>query len=528
MNMMKRVLALLLVCAMLMPNLTTIASATELGEDPAAVSTEPVVVAEEPEETEATEAATEAPTEPATEATEAPAEETEAPTEQTEPLVEEMETSATEVPTESTEETVEPSAPEEDGAASDSLTVTVQQDAAMSQATEPVSGQASATAIPDFGEDFKNDFLFSVYVEDQFLDNLPATLGTAGRDRLPSEATKYIYGVLKPQIEKIAAGDIHSTVIEVEEPELSMQLSWSKDELGLDVLRSGGSFTQEAVNAIGKAVSGELDKIMNALLVDCPYDLYWYDKTVGVYSDFYFDSPDGNLVYISSMTVYMTVATGYQGSDEYTTTTALSRVDTAVANASAVVTQHRDKGDIEKLIAYAEYICEQVSYNDDVIKPSYSEGYGDPWQVIYVFDGSSSTNVVCEGYSKAFQYLFELSDFSGDLESYLIAGYAGGPHMWNVVSIDGRNYLMDVTNMDPDDTGAFGDDGSLFLAGASGSIQYGYTFANTYGGELYYTYYYDVLNAEGNKETIHPAVDVYGAGEDSILNLSDISYAEYL
>ena len=73
MEKMKRVLALLLVCAMLMPNLTIIASATDLGEDPAAVSTEPVVVAEEPEETEATEAATEAPTEPATEATEAPA-----------------------------------------------------------------------------------------------------------------------------------------------------------------------------------------------------------------------------------------------------------------------------------------------------------------------------------------------------------------------------------------------------------------------------------------------------------------------
>jgi len=66
MEMMKRVLALLLVCAMLMPNLTTIASAAEFGEDPAAVSTEPVVAAE------VTEAATEAPTEPSTEATEAP------------------------------------------------------------------------------------------------------------------------------------------------------------------------------------------------------------------------------------------------------------------------------------------------------------------------------------------------------------------------------------------------------------------------------------------------------------------------
>ena len=56
---------------------------------------------------------------------------------------------------------------------------------------------------------------------------------------------------------------------------------------------------------------------------------------------------------------------------------------------------------------------------------------------------------VCEGYSKAFQYLCDLSSFKDKVECHSVSGVTSGPHMWNVVAMeDGYNYLVDVTNCD--------------------------------------------------------------------------------
>ena len=525
MEKMKRVLALLLVFAMLMPNMTTIALAADTEEDSVEISTEPVVLAEEPEVTEVTEAATEAPTEPPTEATEAPVVETE-------PVVVETEPPVTEETMVATAETVEGSAVEEVGMVTETVTVTSQQDAVAEQVQHPVTAESCVEVIPDFGEDFENDFLFATYVEDQFLDNIPAKFGTAGRKRLYSEAAKYVYDVMKAQIQQIAAGEVTSTVIAIDNIADSFRFAWTKEDLGVSALVSNGAFTQAAQNALSVAMGAELDRIMGALLVDCPYDLYWYDKTSGVRVQSGISSTDGITVSIPRLTVSMAVVSGYQGGSQYTTTKELSKVKTAADNANMVVSQHRSKNFYEKLTAYKDYICSQVAYNEAAAKPSYTGGYGDPWQVIYVFDGNSTTNVVCEGYAKAFQYLCDLSDFENNtVESFLVSGYAGGPHMWNIVSIDGRNYMVDVTNSDPHEDPnwlRFGQDGTVFLTGAEGSIEEGYTFTNTYAHTLHYKYSYEVTYTDGTKGIVDDAIDLYGDDEDSILNLSDISYAEYL
>ena len=117
-----------------------------------------------------------------------------------------------------------------------------------------------------------------------------------------------------------------------------------------------------------------------------------------------------------------------------------------------------------KRCAYKEYICAQTAYDhnaaDDKTTP-----YGNPWQLISVFDGDSGTNVVCEGYSKAFQYLCDLSKLDCISVSGVMAGGTGaGGHMWNVVALKGNNYLVDVTNCD---TGTVGAPDRLFLIGGS-------------------------------------------------------------
>ena len=110
-----------------------------------------------------------------------------------------------------------------------------------------------------------------------------------------------------------------------------------------------------------------------------------------------------------------------------------------------------------------------VSYNNEATAPGYP--YGDPWQLIYVFDDNKSTNVVCEGYSKAFKYLCDLTwqDDSPAIDCSLVTGtMAGGTgtgnHMWNIVAISGSNYLVDVTNCD---AGTVGAPDWLFLCGVT-------------------------------------------------------------
>ena len=75
--------------------------------------------------------------------------------------------------------------------------------------------------------------------------------------------------------------------------------------------------------------------------------------------------------------------------------------------------KYQGRSDYEKLAAYCREICGLVSF--DYAATANGVPYGDPWQLVNVFDGDPATNVVCEGYAKAFQYLCDLSEFKGDI-----------------------------------------------------------------------------------------------------------------
>ena len=137
-------------------------------------------------------------------------------------------------------------------------------------------------------------------------------------------------------------------------------------------------------------------------------------------------------------------------------------VQSAAANAKSIMQQNRGKTDTEKLRAYKNAICKLNDYNHAAASDN-NTPYGNPWQLVWVFDGDPNTNVVCEGYSKAFQYLCDLSAFSGSVSVLCMNGFlfSGdtllGRHMWNVVTMpDGCRYLVDVTNCDTGASGAAG------------------------------------------------------------------------
>ena len=255
-----------------------------------------------------------------------------------------------------------------------------------------------------------------------------------------------VYNTLKAEIEKIASGQRKDTNI-------------------------------KTTGVLGSQASA--DKVWHALLSDLPYELYWHDKTEGKGIRFTYSGS------FKDVTFSFTVAQEFRGKDM--TTTNIPNVPAAVQTARSVVAANASKSDHDKLQAYRQYICDQVSYNYAAARGEYANGYGNPWQLLWVFDGDSTTNVVCEGYAKSFKYLCDLTEesngWTGDVETINVTGTMGTEnHMWNIVRIGGGNYLVDVTNCD---TGMKGYPQKLFLRGAVGD-GISYTVENTvytYGTE---------------------------------------------
>ena len=296
---------------------------------------------------------------------------------------------------------------------------------------------------------------------------------------------------LKGKIRKVAAGELAST-------QFSFSNKWTKTkaEWGIapdDLVISGGKLTSTAEKAI-KAKLG-LDALMQKQLLEMPYELYWYDKTKGV-SMSYGVATSGNDVTVRNMTISMNASQDYakdgvneEGVPIYypliADTAKTGAATTAAVSALNVVAANTNKSDYGKLTAYLDYIKNAVTYDHNAAgggKP-----YGDPWQLIYVFDGNSATNVVCEGYAKAFQYLCDLTfqNQEGRPSSALVSGKMDdGDHMWNVVAIGGRNYLVDVTNCD---TGSIGAPDKLFLCGAAENVV-GKQYTVTLGKTIVYEY----------------------------------------
>ncbi|MGI5895291.1 MAG: bacterial Ig-like domain-containing protein, partial [Candidatus Merdivicinus sp.] len=257
------------------------------------------------------------------------------------------------------------------------------------------------------------------------------------------------------------------------------------------------SFYQEQVHS---------DKILTCLVSDYPYEMFWYDKMnlealqIGIQI-----STSGNITTINLVSYFIPVYQTYQDENagenkQYTLSASQAqRAAEAAAYAQQIVDDNAGKSDQEKLEAYKDIICDLVSYDQETAEiignpddPLYSTWYGDPYQIIHVFDGDPNTNVVEEGYAKAFQYLCDLSDFEnaqcyyvvGDIKINSELSVTASP--FNIVKLDGRNYLADVTLSD---TGKVGESGGLFMATPkeSGSIQDGYHFTVA-GSDVHYTY----------------------------------------
>lgn len=280
---------------------------------------------------------------------------------------------------------------------------------------------------------------------------------TAGT-RLAKQSAQ-AYRLLLPPIYDVANGQRASTKFTFTLGELGLPKMLTATELHVSAISIDGELTEEAAVAVHEYALFDIAGIANAILSDCPYAMYWCDKTQAISATGASFSYDERGIYFNmedTVTFSFPVIDAYAAAEYTFDVTVSQRVQNAVENAKQIVAQNAGLSDVEKLRAYKQKICELTSYNNEAAGGNVS--YGDPWQLVWVFDGDPSTNVVCEGYAKAFQYLCDLSTFDNNVECYSASGTMNdGAHMWNLVRMpNDKVYIADITNSDSNTIGAGG------------------------------------------------------------------------
>lgn len=343
------------------------------------------------------------------------------------------------------------------------------------------------------------------------VEDLPRLRGSVSGDSF-SEGSRdrILYEALRDRIRQIDEGTLTSTLFTLSEAEFA-RLEVTAGAIGMpegeSMFGADGKLTDDARPLVSAYLSSYVSPAVNAIFYDYPYETFWRDASFGfgyAYAKHY-DS-EGKLLEeftLLNLKIFMYVSQDYSATGAAYTTdinpTLFSNAQTAVRNAQGIITTNAGLGNYEKLTAYKDAICELTDYN----KPAAEEGwdYGDPWQMVNVFDGDPKTKVVCEGYSKAFYYLCDKSSWIGNaVQVICVSGnmwdrenenssFNPGAHMWNIVRMNGVNYLADVTNTDSGNPGLFldgydemlGNDVYLYESGkhTTGAVRYlGYSFDN--------------------------------------------------
>ena len=334
-----------------------------------------------------------------------------------------------------------------------------------------------------------------------------------------------VYAVAKEELKRIANGELSSSIIEITLSQVESGLDlgpWTAKDLGVDSLVGSDNYiTEEAMDKAWAKNPYNPSAVIDALHADCPAYTYWasgYDSfTSHFYIDWEYVNGELALTYDRSESIYLRLgvqelyATNYQGIKTYTVDTSkTSAARNAIAYAQTIVDREKDTVSVyDRLKAYKQAICDLVVYNKEAANNSGTIKDRGAWAIVYVFDQDKSTNVVCEGYAKAFKYLFDLSGFdpaeyecilpTGDMRS--LSDNDGGLHMWNLVRMeDGKTYIVDVTNCD---NGTIGYPNQLFMVPYSYTINDGATYVvSCEGDDIAYTYEEDPTLAVFSKEEL--------------------------
>ena len=221
-----------------------------------------------------------------------------------------------------------------------------------------------------------------------------------------------------------------------------------------DLAQKGGSSSielnssdNEYLSGFGNDVHSEaLSKMLSTVCFklrrEYPEYFYWADALLQYSAGI---GSNGQCLFV---TVSFLVDEQYRdGGDEYCVDASkMARAKRAKDNAADYARQIRESGknDWDMIIAAAEKISDLTDYNSEATDKHYSGGC-DPWTIVNVFAGEGENKVVCEGYAKSFQYLFDLIFPDGRQQCFCVTNEN---HMWNIVRFNGESYFTDVTYYD--------------------------------------------------------------------------------
>ena len=306
------------------------------------------------------------------------------------------------------------------------------------------------------------------------------------------------YAALQQAASEIASGQRSSAIVTIPLSDLGIdaERGYYKEDLGLEyiykVVNGEGIWNPDIKQAVNSLLTLHAKDIVTRLWIDKPYEMYWqygsisYPVGLGYRLNASYSGGSWNgVVHLTDVSVAFRMQVEIKYREDTADVYSVDRNKTGAASAAAdyaksIVAEADGMSDYDKLVHYKDRICSEVVYDHSAANNMGQEDRG-PWTLIYVFDRDPDTNVVCEGYSEAFQYLCELTDFADSgicaysVTGTLRGGTGAGSHKWNIVHMDdGRNYMADVTNSDK---GNIGEDGRLFLKGVVGNVDDGYSLS---------------------------------------------------
>lgn len=152
-----------------------------------------------------------------------------------------------------------------------------------------------------------------------------------------------IYDAIKPLIIEVAEGRRTSTVFKFDAAVLgTADHWWSAEDLGISSLNS--PYLESCLR--GKEGIYDYDIVL-ALLEDCPYHLYWFDKTRRWNTGCQY-STQGDKVRLDSVTLSLAVSADY-ATGTYVVNALPARISAAVTNINSAVSDNAGKGDLDKV-----------------------------------------------------------------------------------------------------------------------------------------------------------------------------------
>lgn len=224
------------------------------------------------------------------------------------------------------------------------------------------------------------------------------------------------------------------------------------------------------------------DDLFNSLYYDLAQEFFWSKNSYACWFEDRTEDPDHEGEYIYEFHYRMAVGKDYRQYEEIPSenpdnvdyrylcdTDKVKETRTILNDATAIAHEADGMTLYEALLYFKERIDALVVYDYAAAAQIGQDDHNmAPWNVLSGFDADPDSNIVCEGYAKAFKYLFDQwkednEDAAGkNTYCYIVVGDTDGGHMWNILHTEDTddegnptyaNYVIDLTNSDEEPDG---------------------------------------------------------------------------